>query len=162
METYNTTTIYNRSTDTTHKKKMNILIVDDDLDGAECLKEILEYRGHNVKIIDDASRCITLCQNNKYDIVFMDYHMEGLDGAEVTMILKDQKIGKTIIFAYTGDSSKNAIGLFKGVGMTGAIIKPVDLNSFEMLLNNLEDHYLFSQQTAMQIAKKSNRTILIF
>lgn len=161
METY-ASAIHNKLTDSTHKKKMNILIVDDDLAGTECLKEILEYHGHNVQIVDDATRCITLCQNNKYDIVFMDYHLEGLDGAEVTLILKDQHIGKTIIFAYTGDSSQNAIGLFKGVGMNGAIIKPFDVMSFEMLLNNIEDHYLFSQQTAMQIARKSNRTILIF
>jgi CheY-like chemotaxis protein len=166
MEIYNQTpenkTTYNRSPNITIKKKMNILIVDDDLNGAECLKEILEYRGHNVQIIDDATRCITLCQNNKYDIVFIDYHMEGLDGTELTMILQDQKIGKTIIFAYTGDSSKDAIGLFKATGMAGAIIKPFDMSCFEMLLNYLEDHYFFSQQTAIQIAKKSNRTILIF
>jgi CheY-like chemotaxis protein len=164
METYNTKNIYNKLTEPTNKKNMNILIVDDDIMGAECLKEILELHNHTVNIIDDAIRCITLCQNNKYDIVFMDYHMEGLDGAQITMLLKDQKIGKTIIFAYTGDNSNAAIKQFKETGMNGAIIKPIDMNSFEILLNYLEAHYFlyFNNQNTSLIAKKSNKSILIF
>lgn len=171
METYNTKNMYNKLAESVNRKNMNILIVDDDLEGAECLKEILELHGHRVNIIDDAVRCITLCQNNKYDIVFMDYHMQGLDGTQLTVILKDQKVGKTVIFAYTGDNSKSAIVQFKEAGMNGAIIKPVDISSFEMLLNYFEVGYICNQQgsgepvgtrLAVAIAKKSNRSILIF
>ena len=152
----------NKNTKEFIRRNKNILIVDDDIKGAECLKEILEIRGHYVTIIDDAVRCITLCETNYYDIVFMDYHMEGLDGSQVTSILKDQKISKTIIYAFTGDNSKYALDTFKEAGMNGAIIKPIDVNILEILLNYLEEHNDLDSSQIINITKKSNKTILFF
>lgn len=164
METYtkNTYNTHGKLHEQKGKKKLNILIVDDDEDGAECLKNILELHNHSVQIINDSIRCIASCQNNKYDIVFMDYHMDGLDGSQLTQILKEQQLVNTIIFAYTGDNSKSVICSFKDAGMNGAIIKPINLEAFELLLSHIEEHYYFSQHQASIIAKKSNKSILIF
>ena len=100
---------YNRHCQRHQKKIMNILIVDDDLNSSNSIKEILELNGHGITIIDEPARCITLCQNNKYDLVFMDYHMEGLNGSQITEILKENNCGNTIIFAHTGDNSNKII-----------------------------------------------------
>jgi len=148
-----------------HKKRfMNVLIVDDDLNSANSIKEILELNGHFVTIIDEPSRCITLCQNNKYDMVFMDYHMEGLNGSQITEILKENNFGNTIIFAHTGDNSNDAINSFKHAGMNGIIIKPIDLLSFELLINFFENNNIldYNQSSKMIITKRSNQNILFF
>ncbi|AYV81788.1 MAG: hybrid sensor histidine kinase/response regulator, partial [Harvfovirus sp.] len=145
------------------RKTFSILIVDDDVDVAENLKILLELRGHNIVIVDDGMRCITHCKDRErhYDIVFMDYHMEGLDGAQVTDIVKsDEK--KTLIFAYTGDSSQKAIDDFKQVGMDGAIIKPIDVMSIEMLMTRLEHACILDQSVIKNITRKSSNSILFF
>jgi CheY-like chemotaxis protein len=145
------------------KKKLNILVADDETDIAYKLKEILELRGHSVTVVDDGPRCISHCKNkeNRYDVIFIDYHMDGLDGAEVTDILKDDD-KHPIIFAYTGDDSKTAITCFKKVGMDGAVIKPVDVECLELLMNNLEQRTKLDKTIIHKISKKSNRSIVIF
>jgi CheY-like chemotaxis protein len=145
------------------RKSFNILIVDDDLTIANSLKTVLNFRGHNVTVVDDGIRCITQCQNeeNHFDIVFLDYHMDGLDGARVAEIVKDKK-NKSIIFAYTGDNSDKALKDFKSVGMDGAIIKPVDINGIDLLMNKLENCVTLDKSLINMIARKSSKSILIF
>ena len=146
------------------RKIFNILIVDDDVDVADNLKQLLELRGHLVTVVDDGMRCITHCKDKErhYDIVFMDYHMEGLDGAQVTEIVKDGNPCKTLIFAYTGDDSTKAINDFKQVGMDGAIIKPFDISSIEFMMSRLELSIVLDATIIKNIIKKSCRSILIF
>lgn len=143
------------------RKLFKILIVDDDIDVATNLQKLLELRGHNVTVVDDGLRCITHCKDKTkhYDIVFMDYHMEGLDGAQVTEIVKKDK---TLIFAYTGDDSQKAINDFKQVGMDGAIIKPIDIRMIELLMSKLELSMVLDTSIIKNITKKSYRSILIF
>jgi len=147
-----------------YRKVFNILIVDDDEVIAKNLKEVLSMRGHNVYIFEDGLRCISHFQNNdviKYDIVFMDYHMDGLDGAQVAEIVKENK-ANTIIFAYTGDDSTKAINDFKNVGMNGVIIKPFDISCIDMLMNKLESCDKLDSVSIKMITKKSLKSILIF
>lgn len=147
------------------RKTFDILIVDDDLEVADNFKQILELRGHRVTVVDDGLRCITHCLDSEkhYDIVFMDYHMEGLDGARVTEIVKyDSNKNKTLIFAYTGDNSIKAIDDFKQVGMDGAIIKPVSIKNLELLLDKLELSLVLDTEVVKSIDKKTARSIMIF
>lgn len=139
------------------RKLLNILIVDDDTEAAENFKTILQFRGHNITIVDDGLRCITRCMGKEqiYDIVFMDYHMEGLDGAKVAEILKEYN-ESTLIFAYTGDNSEKAIQEFKNAKMDGVIIKPFDIKHIELLMNKIEleellDKNLFLRKTCKSI-----------
>jgi CheY-like chemotaxis protein len=157
-------TDYNKTQLKTIRKTFNILIVDDDVIGAECLKEILELKGHRVNIVDDGSRSITLCQSNKYDVVFMDYHLDGLDGVQLTNILKDDMIKKTIILAYTGDNSSLALELFKNSGMDGIVVKPIDLSIINMLLCQIEEKILNNKSDDMHsfIKKTKKNSVLFF
>lgn len=147
----------------TKKKVFSILIVDDDVDIAENLKILLQMRGHNIIVVDDGVRCIGHCKDRSkhYDIIFLDYHMEGLDGAQVAEIVKDG-YKKTIIFAYTGDSSQSALDDFKSVGMDGVIIKPIDITGIDILMTNLEKSNFLDKHTIKTISRKSDKSILIF
>lgn len=155
---------YNKNRTLYKKKYMNILIVDDDVESANFIKELLELNGHFVTFVDEPTRCITLCQNNKYDLVFMDYHMNGLNGSQITEILKENHIGNTNIFAFTGDNSDDAITSFKSAGMDGIVIKPIDIEIFELLINYFENNNTLNnnQSTKMIITKRSNQNILFF
>jgi CheY-like chemotaxis protein len=145
------------------RKIFNILVVDDDVEIANMLKKILTIRGHTVSIVDDGTRCVSHCLDNsrKYDIVFLDYHMEGLNGAEAADIVRNNK-KNAIIFAYTGDDSLSAIDNFKSVKMDGAIIKPIDIKSIELLMTNLEQFNCLDKTMIKKIVRNSKKSIMIF
>lgn len=145
------------------RKIFNILIADDDTKIAVDLQSILNLRGHNVYTVDDGIGCISKCKNteNYYDIIFLDYHMDGLDGAQVAEIVKDDG-KKTLVFAYTGDNSDKALRDFKTAGMDGAIIKPIDIKGIDMLMNKLENSSFIDKATINNLSRKSEKSILIF
>jgi len=130
---------YNLKTKKIKKKNLNILIVDDDEECGECLKIILENDDHNVTIADEGAKCISLCQQNIFDVVFMDYHLEGIDGAHITQILKENISNHSMILAYTGDDSKLALNNFKNVGMDGVMIKPINAEHVSKLVKYIEE-----------------------
>lgn len=127
------------------KNQFKILIVDDDEFIAETFSEILKIRGHDVTTVCDAMSCIGKCENNKFDLIFMDFHLKDdsskydeTNGAETTDLLKSVCSVNSIVFAITGDDSKTALSKFKEVGMDGALIKPLDIDIINKLMNCLE------------------------
>lgn len=121
-----------------HRQRFSILIVDDDELISETFGEILSNRGHNVMTVHDSASCINKCQKQKFDIIFMDFHMENVNGVDMTDLLKNVCNNKSIIFALTGDDSKKALEQFKNIGMDGAIIKPLNIDLIDKLMNTLE------------------------
>lgn len=123
---------------TNMKKCFRILIVDDDNNMAQMFSEILKYRGHNVTIVNEGALCINKCHNDFYDIIFMDFHLEDLDGVNVTDVIRNVCGTKSLIFAFTGDDNSHTIKKFKDIGMTGALIKPLDINLINKIMTSLE------------------------
>lgn len=121
-----------------YKQQFKILIVDDDNDIAETFGEILESRGHNVTVINEGISCVGKCQIYHYDIIFMDFHMDKINGVDVTDLVKNICNNKSLIFAFTGDDSNDALKKFENIGMDGAIIKPLDIDLINKLMNSLE------------------------
>lgn len=154
---------YKYSHGNVERKIFNILIADDDIDVATGLGDYLKLRGHNITIVDDGIRCVSHCKDSSriYDIVFLDYHMQDLDGTQVAEIVKESK-SNTLIFAYTGDNSESAISEFKNVGMSGVIIKPTDTKGIDALLTSLERSIKLDESTIKSISRKSNRSVIIF
>jgi len=120
------------------KQKLNILIVDDDINSSDLFKEILELRGHNVTTLDEGVKCISKCLNSNYDIIFLDYHIGDIDGVELADCLKDVLKIKSCIYAYTGDNNQKTIDKFKNIGMNGVLIKPININNINNILIDLE------------------------
>jgi len=120
------------------KNKLNILVVDDDITSLELFKEILEFRGHNVTAVNEGVRCISNLQNNYYDIIFLDYHIGDIDGVDLADCIKDVFKHKSLIFAYTGDSSLSALNRFKIIGMNGALIKPLNIELIDSIMSTIE------------------------
>jgi CheY-like chemotaxis protein len=128
----------NRLKKSIEKHQFKILIVDDDIEVAKTFCEILQERGHSVTIANEGISCISKCQNSCYDIIFMDYHLHDISGIDTTDLIKNNCSVKSIIFAFTGDDSTNALSKFKNIGMSGALIKPLDIDLINKLMTSLE------------------------
>lgn len=131
---------YNLNYSYSHKKKLNILIVDDDTKSSELFKEILELNGYNVNTLDEGMKCISRCMTDKYDIIFLDYHIGDIDGADLADCLKDVLKTKSLIYAYTGDSNPDIIKKCQDIGMNGALIKPININLINNIMKTIEQN----------------------
>ncbi|MDH5751777.1 MAG: response regulator [Deltaproteobacteria bacterium] len=60
-----------------------ILVVDDDLDLAESVAEILELQGYQASIAENGQEALRLFSREKYSLVLVDVKMPGISGVEV-------------------------------------------------------------------------------
>ena len=60
-----------------------ILIVDDENDIAELIKDILEDEGYNITIKNNGTDAINEVKENNYDIILLDIMMPDISGTEV-------------------------------------------------------------------------------
>lgn len=144
------------------KRSFDILIVDDDKETSEMFKDILEMRGHTVTTIYEGVKCISTCKSKTYDIIFMDYHIEDIDGVQVTDFIRDIYKTNSIIFAYTGDSTYNAIEEFKKTGMVGALVKPVDPELINNIMRTIEERKCIDRIIFNKLAKQSKGSLIMF
>ena len=129
------------------KKKLNILIVDDDNSSSELLKYLISARGHNVTIVDEGMICVNRCSENSFDLIFMDYHIGDLDGEltgmDITKMIREYFDTTSIIYAYTGDDTTATLNEIKNTGINGIFIKPIEptfLNEFFSIIEkNIDD-----------------------
>lgn len=143
------------------KNHLDILIVDDNLVTTESLKELIELRGHKVETVDEGPRCLTMCENDHYDIIFMDYHMEGLDGDKIVELVQMSEV-KSHIFAFTGDKSKECIEKFRKLKVDGIIFKPVDPDLLLSMFNQFEKQTLSDENVMKQLERRSRGEIMFF
>lgn len=144
-------------------KKLNILIVDDDQSARESLRDMLNTRGHNVTTIDEGMKCVNRCFDHKYDVIFMDYHMDELgddlgeiDGATVIQIVRECFDIDCSVYAYTGDNSSDAINQFKKNNMKGVFVKPVEPSLITEFLRIIEKNINDDVQLSKLAMKKKN------
>jgi DNA-binding NtrC family response regulator len=65
-----------------------ILIVDDEINARETLSDILEDRGFKVSSAGDGGAAIDLLKSKRFDIIFLDAKMPGLNGLETFLGLR--------------------------------------------------------------------------
>ncbi len=58
----------------------NILIIDDEEAIRASLKEIFEYEKYKVDLAADGLSALEMVREKKYDIIFCDIKMPGMDG----------------------------------------------------------------------------------
>lgn len=154
-----------KDSENNRKRNLKILIVDDDNIMSEQLREILcEIWNHEVITVDEGSRCISHIHDNNYDLVLMDYMMDGLNGPETARIIKNFK-NCPLIFGFTGFSSEDAIKNCKSSEMDGVIFKPIDdkkLDIISLLISSLETKNNINKIQLKELFNRKKKDICIF
>ena len=101
-----------------------VLIVDDNVDLAENIAEILEMDGHATSVAASAEEALPMAVEAVVDVLVTDYRLPGVTGAEFVRQLKKIRLDvrAVVISAYTDE---NTMKEARDAGAT-FMAKPVD------------------------------------
>ncbi|MBI1258883.1 MAG: response regulator [Chloroflexi bacterium] len=112
-----------------------VLYVEDDRQSRKLMQMLLSDRMRltNVTILPNSEDFLEHVQllNPKPDIIFLDIHMEPLNGFEMLEILRQQDWAQQVpIIALTASVMNEEVQRLKTSGFNGCLAKPLDLAMF--------------------------------
>ena len=112
-----------------------ILVVDDNVDAAQSLGELLRMRGHRVSVLHDGAAALLEAAQLRPEIVILDLAMPGLDGYELAQRLRaDAATRRALLVAVTGHAQQADGQRARDAGFDRYYAKPLDLGELEALL----------------------------
>jgi CheY-like chemotaxis protein len=118
-------------------KSQRLLIVDDTPANLRVARLLLEQAGHTVVTATGVEEAERLCRDARFDVIFMDLQMPGIDGFEGTRRLRAWEATqgyRTPIYALTADARKELTPICAEAGFDGILTKPVRMASFNRVL----------------------------
>lgn len=114
----------------------HILIVDDNPINLTVACGIIEPLNMHVDTANGASETIEKVKKKKYDIVFMDHMMPGVDGVETTHIIRRLIRGyeDVPIIALTANAIGGAKEMFIKEGMNDFVAKPIEVSDITAMI----------------------------
>lgn len=117
---------------------MKLLVVDDERAIRNSLKEILMDEGYEVDTAEDGPSALEAAAKEKYDVIFCDIKMPGMEGTEVLeKLVADGTDASVIMISGHGDI-ETAVECIKK-GAFDFIQKPLDLNRILITIKNATD-----------------------
>lgn len=93
----------------------NILLIDDDLELTNLLKEYLTPQGYEIDVAHDGEAGLSLATSSKhYDLILLDVMLPKLDGFEVLKKLRTSHLTPVLMLTAKGDDYDKIFGLEMG------------------------------------------------
>lgn len=123
-----------------------VLMIDDNVEFAENVQEILVDEGIDAQVAADGPTGLQMIADNGYDLVITDMRMPGMNGLEVIRYIKEKWPGLPVIVisAYARDELLEAA---EKEGALGILPKPVDLD--------------FLSEFVAKVAKSDNKILIV-
>ena len=99
-----------------------ILVVDDEENIREVIKEYAEFEGHQVSEACDGMQAIEMVKNNDYDIIIMDVMMPRLDGYSACKEIRKIKQIPVLMLSARGEEYDKLFGF--EIGIDDYVVKP--------------------------------------
>ncbi len=118
-----------------HCLHTRILVIDDHVELAENIAEILDGVGYTTIVAESAEAALARLPSLGVDVLITDYKLPGLSGAELLYALAQQgaRVPAVVMSAYT---DAQTVATARSAGACAVIAKPVDIAA---LLAALQD-----------------------
>ncbi len=112
-----------------------VLIIEDNLDAAQTLKEALEMGDHQVELAHRGEEGVEKARAFQPDVVLCDIGLPGMDGYAVVHALRaDPQLRSLHVIALSGYASPEDIERSRKAGFDHHVAKPTDLDALEKIL----------------------------
>jgi PAS domain S-box-containing protein len=113
-----------------------VLVVDDNEDAAESLALLLRARGHEIRTAHDGPSALSVAEDFRPEVVFLDIGLPRMDGYEVARRLRVQPGREGLLLvALTGYGQDEDRRRAEEAGFDAHLVKPADLEALQRLLN---------------------------
>jgi two-component system response regulator AtoC len=116
-----------------------VLVVDDDAETLELLREIIAREGYQVRTAPNAEAALALVSREQPDIVITDLHMPGMDGLGLLAELRTCAPDALVILATAYGSLKTAVDGIKA-GAFDYLSKPFIVDEIRLLVRRALEH----------------------
>jgi signal transduction histidine kinase/ActR/RegA family two-component response regulator len=117
-----------------------ILIIDDNIDGATALAQILSMDGHECETVYSAQEGLQRAAANRPDVVLLDIGLPLIDGYEIARrIRRNRQLNETRIIALTGYGQAEDRERALAAGFDDHFAKPVDFARLQKSLTESWD-----------------------
>jgi CheY-like chemotaxis protein len=118
--------------------RMRILVVDDNAEAAESLKEFLEEVGYDVRSAAQASAALALARTFLPDVAILDIELGVISGYELGQHLHAiRELSGCVLIAATGYNQQDTPARSRQAGFEYHLVKPIDLNRLQQILREL-------------------------
>lgn len=103
-------------------QNIKIMVVDDELEIAELIKDYLEAEQYDVIISTDGKQCLKLFREYQPQLIVLDIMLPGLDGMEVCRTIRAESSIPIIMLSAKKTEIDKILGL--GLGADDYVVKP--------------------------------------
>lgn len=116
--------------------RYKVLIVEDDVDAASSLKELLEMLGHQAQVAFDGPTGIALAKESTPDLLLCDIGLPAMDGYQVARLFReDPELREITLVALSGYALPDDVARAKESGFDQHLAKPPSLEELERVFS---------------------------
>jgi signal transduction histidine kinase/chemotaxis methyl-accepting protein methylase/ActR/RegA family two-component response regulator len=119
-------------------RALHLLLIEDNIDVAETLAELLASAGHRVEHTGSAEGALELLRGQRPDVVLCDIGLPGMDGLALAEYLRaDPELRDLKLVAMTGFGDASTQSRIERAGFDRHLIKPVQLEALRHCLSRV-------------------------
>jgi two-component system CheB/CheR fusion protein len=119
-------------------RPLRVLVVDDNVDAASTLADLLELFGHEVTLAHDGPSAIAAAARMPPELVLLDLGLPGMDGYAVAARLREAGHDHPVLVALTGYGQDEDRRRSRAAGFDHHLVKPVDFAVLEEIAADLQ------------------------
>lgn len=115
-----------------------ILLVDDNIDALESLRDYLAHHGHEVVATSEPLQALQITQTFRPDVAVLDIGLPGMDGYDLAAALRGRFSQEELrLVALTGYGQTRDFERSKAAGFDTHLVKPVSLEALDAAIAGL-------------------------
>lgn len=115
-----------------------VLLAEDNAVNSRIAKAMIENAGCEIQVVPNGQQAVEVCQQETFDLIFMDCHMPEVDGYDATRQIRAWQARQgqrpTPIIALSGNQGEEARNRCQAAGMDELLTKPFSREQLETVL----------------------------
>jgi len=126
------------ATTETTRSRLRVLIVDDEPNVCNVLRDACSRFGYSVTTCNDGAQAIAEAHCQTFDVIFLDIRMPGMNGTEVLKILR-RRLPRATFVMITAYAESELVDESLESGAFLCLSKPLSISEIKDLLEGLSD-----------------------
>jgi CheY-like chemotaxis protein len=122
------------------RRKLTILVAEDNAVNQKLAARLLEKQGHRVVIAGNGREALSALETENFDLVLMDVQMPEMDGYEATIRIREGELGTSLhqlIIAITAHAMQRDLEKCLSAGMDAYVSKPIRADRLFQVMDSL-------------------------